>query len=166
MPVLSVLIGAVVAFGARSTVGRLLRLKFTRDLKRLDAGDVSALLSAYADDAVLHFNVGDHRFSGDWVGRDEIDRFLRNFAAAGLRGEIKSMAMSGPPWAMTLWARFDDEARAPDGARLYANRSTIVLRTRWGKVVEHEDFWVDTAPIVELEHALEARGIARIPKSG
>ncbi len=41
--------------------------------------------------------------------------------------------------------RFDDHADAPDGTRLYENRTVLVLRTRWGKVVEQQDFYADTA---------------------
>lgn len=166
MMLIALFAGALLAVGGRALLARALLAKFEQDVRRLNAGDHSGLLSAYADDAVLRFNVGDHRFSGDWVGREQIERFLRNFTSAGVQGEIKSLAISGPPWAMTLWARFDDYADAPDGQRIYANRTALVLRTRWGKIVEHEDFWVDTSPIVDLEHALAIRDVAAVPKSG
>lgn len=155
----SMLAGASLAVAGRALLARALLAKFERDVARLNAGDPSALASAYAPDAVLRFHVGEHRFSGDWVGRAEIERFLRIFTAAGLQGEVKAMAMSGPPWALTVWARFDDHAEAPDGSRVYANRTALVLRTRWGKIIEHEDFYADTAPIAELERLLAARGV-------
>ena len=166
MPLQSVLAGVALALAGRAVLARSLRAKFEADVRRLNAGDHSGLLNAYSDDAVLRFNVGEHRFSGAWVGRDEIERFLRNLTASGLQGEIKAMAMSGPPWAMTLWARFDDHADASDGERLYANQTAIVLKTRWGKVVEHEDFWVDTAAIARLEKELVARGVVPVAKDG
>lgn len=162
----TLLTGASLAVAGRALLARGLLLKFERDVRRLNAGDSAALLNAYADDAVLRFHVGEHRFSGDWVGREEIARFLRNFTNAGLHGEIKSMAMSGPPWALTLWARFDDRVDAPDGGRLYANRTAIVLRTRWGKIVEHEDFYADTGVIADFERVLTERGLAPVPKRG
>ena len=49
--------------------------------------------------------------------------------------------VAGPPWAMTLVARFDDRATGPDGEELYTNRVAMVARTRWGRIVEHEDFY-------------------------
>lgn len=164
MTILSLAVGAALGLLARSLLARAVLLKFRSDLRHVNRGDHTRLLKAYARDAVIHFNEGPHRFSGTWRGRDEIDRFLRNFTGAGLQGEIVSMGMSGPPWALTLWARFDDAATAPSGEHLYANRSAVVLRTRWGKVVDHEDFWVDTAPIVELETKLNALGIAPVPR--
>jgi hypothetical protein len=42
-----------------------------------------------------------------------MDRFLQNFTAAGIQGEIRQVATSGPLWAMTLWARFDGEVWVP-----------------------------------------------------
>lgn len=160
----SVVIGAALAFAGRGVVGRAVRWKFSRDVGALNAGTYDGLLSAYSDDAVLHFNEGDHRWSGSWSGKPAIEAFLRTFAAAGLQGEIKAIAMSGPPWALTLWARFDDRAVGPDGEQLYANRTAIVLRTRWGKVIEQDDFYADTAQIVEFDRKLTALGISATPR--
>jgi mannose-6-phosphate isomerase-like protein (cupin superfamily) len=53
---------------------------------------------------------------------------------------------------------------APDGTRIYQNRTALVLRTRWGKIVEQNDFYVDTAPIAELDRKLTELGIQAIPK--
>jgi len=75
------------------------------------------------------------------------------------QGEIKELWIGGPPWALTLVARFDDVARAPDGEQIYANRTCLVVRTRWGKIVEHEDFYEDTGRILELEARLRELGI-------
>lgn len=156
--------GAALALAGRSLVVRALRWKFEGDIRRLNAGDASGLIGAYADDAVLSFTVGDHRFAGEWRGQAEIARFLENFTAAGLQGEIKDVAISGPPWALTIWARFDDHADGPDGEPLYANRTVLVLRTRWGKIVRHEDFYFDTAPMAEFDRRLTELGIAAVAK--
>ena len=56
-------------------------------------------------------------------------------------------------------ARFDDRATGPDGEELYANQVAIVVRTRWGKIVEHEDYYLDTGRIVAFEEKLRALGI-------
>ena len=60
-----------------------------------------------------------------------------------------------------MWVRFDDHADAPDGTRIYENQTVLVLRTRWGKVVEQHDFYADTAAILTLENALAGAGRPR-----
>ena len=134
-----------------------LRRKVTGDVARLNAGDPSSLLRGYADDAVLHFPRGEHRFAGPWRGKPEIEWFLRTFVASRVQGRVREIAVGGPPWAMTVWARFDDHADAADGARIYQNRAVLVLRTRWGRVVEHEDFFEGTERLGAFERALAAR---------
>jgi ketosteroid isomerase-like protein len=161
----SVLSGAAIAVTARALLPQLLRVKFGRDVKKLDAGDHSTLLDAYADDAVLRFNDGDHRWGGDWVGKAGIDRFLQNYTGAKVQGKIKQIAVSGPPWALTMWVRFDDHADGPDGTRLYQNRTVLVLRTKWGKVVDQQDFYVDTERILAFDRKLTELGVAPVPKA-
>lgn len=162
----SVLTGAALAVVGRALIPKLLLVKFEQDVKKLNAGDHSSLLDAYADDAVLHFNDGDHRWAGDWRGKAGIDRFLQNYTAAKVQGEIKQIAISGPPWALTMLVRFDDYADGPDGTRLYENRTVLVLRTKWGKIVDQEDFYVDTGTIETLDRKLTELGVAAVPKSG
>jgi len=156
------LAGAMLAAAARALLPRLLMLRFKPAVERLNAGDPSGMLDNLADDFVLRFNEGDHRWSGDWVGREGMERFLRNFIAAGLEGEIKTIATSGPPWALTMWVRFDDHADGPDGTRLYENRTVLLLRTRWGRVVEQEDFYLDTERITRFDRRLTELGIEPI----
>ncbi len=160
----SLLAGSALAIAGRALFPQLLLAKFGRDVAKLNAGDHSTLLNAYADDAVLRFNDGDHRWAGDWVGRAGIDRFLQNFTAAKVQGEIKQIAISGPPWALTMMVRFDDHADGPDGRRLYENRTVLVMRMKWGKVVDHEDFYVDTSSIQAFDRKLTALGIAPVPR--
>ena len=158
MKLSNVLAGGALALGARAQMPRVLLLKFNGDVAKLNAGDHTALLDAYADDFVLHFNEGPHRWSGEWVGKDAMDRFLQLFTASGIQGELKKVATSGPLWAMTLWARFDDHVDGPDGARVYENSTVLVLRTRWGKVVEQHDYYVDTERITEFDRWLTEQG--------
>jgi len=113
---------------------------------------------------VLHFNDGPHRWSGDYRGKPAIERFLREFTAAGLQGEIREVWVAGPPWALTLIARFDDRAVGPNGEELYGNRVTIVARTRWGKIVEHEDFYEDTGRLVAFDEKLRELGIGPVAR--
>jgi ketosteroid isomerase-like protein len=157
-----VLLGFGIALGGRALLSKAVLAKFRRDVKRLNEGDYHPVLSAYSDHAVLHFNEGQHRWSGDWHGRSEIGRFLQNFTGAHIQGEIEALAISGPPWAATLWARFNDHADAPDGTRIYDNQDVLVVRTRWGKIVEQQDFYVDSDRIVAFERALGEHEISTV----
>lgn len=158
------LAGAALGLAARAAFPRLLLLKFSGDVARLNSGDHTSLLDAYADDFVLHFNEGPHRWSGDWVGKPAMDRFLQSFTAAGLKGEVRQIATSGPLWALTIWARFDDHADAPDGTRIYENSTVLVLRTRWGKVVEQHDFYADTERIAAFDRKLDELGVEAVAR--
>jgi ketosteroid isomerase-like protein len=164
MRVRSFVAGMALATIARGLLVRLLLVKFSRDVRLLNGGDHSTLLKAYAEDAVLHFNEGDHRFSGEWAGRRNIDRFLQNFTAAQVRGEIKQLALSGPLWRLTMFVRFDDHAEGPDGTRLYENRTALVLRTRWGRIVEQDDFYFDTTRIAAFDRKLAELGVEPVGK--
>ncbi len=163
MKLTTLLAGAALGLAARALFPRLLLAKFSGDVAKLNAGDHSALLDAYADDFVLHFNDGPHRWAGDWVGKAGMDRFLQTFTAAGVQGEIRGIATSGPLWALTMWVRFDDHAEAPDGTRIYENSTVLVLRTRWGKVVEQHDFYVDTERITAFDRKLTELGVGVVP---
>lgn len=151
--------GAGAAIVARAALARALLTRFRGDVAALNGGDSRPILSAYADDAVLAFAAGDHRWAGHHRGRAALERFFANFVAAGLQGEIRALYMAGPPWRLTLLVRFDDHAVAPDGEELYRNRTVLLVRTRWGRVVEQEDFYEDTGRIAALESRLRARGI-------
>ncbi|MBV8999794.1 MAG: nuclear transport factor 2 family protein [Solirubrobacterales bacterium] len=155
----SMLVGAGAAIAGRAVLPHLILLKLRRDMRRLNAGDYRPVLAGYADDAVLHFNEGPHRWSGDFRGKPAVERFLREFVGAGLTGDVRAVWIGGPPWALTMVARFDDRATGPNGDELYANRVVIVARTRWGKIVEHDDFYVDTARIVAFEEKLRQLGM-------
>jgi ketosteroid isomerase-like protein len=154
------LLGVAATLGSRVVMHRLLLWQFARNVASLNAGDYRPLLANYADDAVLHFNDGPHRWAGEHRGRAAIESFLMEFVGAGLQGEIKHVWTSGPPWALTMAVRFDDQATAPSGERLYANRVAMVIRTRWGRIIEQQDFYEDTERILALEQALRERGIA------
>ena len=155
------MLGIAAALGARALLHRLLLRQFTHDVAALNAGDYRPLLANYAEDAVLHFNDGAHRWAGEHRGRAAIERFLQEFVAAGLQGEIRQLWIGGPPWAMTMAVRFDDEATA-GGERLYANRVAMVIRTRWGRVVEQQDFYEDSERIPAFERTLRERGIVPV----
>lgn len=153
--------GACLAVGARAGLRQVLLAKFRSDVRKLNAGDPDDLLAAYDDDAILHFHDGDHRWAGTHRGQQAIGQFLRNMVDAGLQGTIRELWMGGPPWALTLVARFDDEATAPGGRVLYKNRAVLVVRTRWGRIIEQDDFYEDTSRIESLEARLRELDLPR-----
>ena len=153
------ILGAALGLGARALMGRLVTEKLRADVRKLNGGDYSGLLAGYSDDAVLHFTEGDHRWAGDHVGKPAIEKFLAEFTRAGIQGEVTEILFSGPPWAMTLAARFDDRAFGSDGEEIYSNRVVVFARTRWGKIVDHSDFYEDTEKIPAFDRKLTEMGI-------
>lgn len=158
-----VLAGATLALVGRAGLRRLLLAKLRRDVARLNDGDAGPFLSGFADDAVLHFAPGDHRWAGEHRGKPAIERFMRDFTAAGLQGQIQDLWFGGPLWAMTIIVRFDDHAKGPDGRTIYANRTAIVVRTRWGRIVEQDDFYEDTVRMAAFDRRLRDLGIVAEP---
>jgi hypothetical protein len=125
-------------------VARAILAKLRHDVARLNEGDYRPLLRSYADDAVLVFHDGNHRWAGEHRGKATIEGFLQDLTAAGLRGEITGFTIAGPPWALTLWGRFDDRA----------------IKTSWGRIVRHEDFYLDTGRIEAFDRRLTDLGVA------
>jgi ketosteroid isomerase-like protein len=153
----AVLGAAALTLSARALFTRLLLLKLRRDVRALNAGDIQPLLSGFAEDAVLRFNEGEHRWAGEHRGKDAIARFLQSFVDSGLRGHVTELFVAGPVWRLTLIARFDDRALDPSGTEIYRNRTILLARARWGRVVSQEDFYEDTRRIISLERQLRER---------
>jgi ketosteroid isomerase-like protein len=150
----------VVAF--RRLFAAALLMKLRRDVRALNAGDYGPALAGYAEDAVLVFTEGTHRWAGEHRGRAAIERFFQDFVAAGIEGEVLEAFFGGPPWRMTLAIRFDDEAHAPDGERIYRNRTFLLARARWGKIFWQQDFFEDTERIGALDARLRELGMAPV----
>jgi ketosteroid isomerase-like protein len=149
--------GLLAGLGLRALLARVMLARLRGSVAALNAGDYAPVLASYAPEAVLRFNDGEHRWAGEHRGRAQIERFLQRFVAAGLRGEIRELAFAGPPWRMTLIVRFDDRAHDADGEQLYANRTVLWARARWGKIVLQEDFYEDTSRIEAFEASLRTR---------
>lgn len=154
--------GAGGAIAARTLLVRALLLKLRRDVAALNAGDREPVLANYAHDAVLRFNDGPHRWAGEHRGQAAIARFLTDCVNARLQGRISELLIAGPPWRMTLLARFDDHAHDPaSGEEIYRNRTVLLARTRWGKIVRQEDFYEDSGRIGAFEVRLRELGVGR-----
>ena len=139
---------------AQVAYAALYRRLLRRTVARFMDGDVDAFLRFYADDATLTFP-GENSWGPVYRGKDEIRAFLERFLRAGLQGEVREILVSGPPWSTTVCVRFDDEATAPSGERVYENRAVVVLKARWGKIVSEEVF-EDTERVAEFDRWLEA----------
>lgn len=156
--------GAVATVGLQAALRQVLLSRFRKSVEALNGGDYGPLLDGFTDDAVLHFNDAPHRWAGEHRGRAAIELFLQDFVAAGLQGEIKDLWVSGPPWALTAVARFDDHATGPDGEELYSNQTMILVKTRWGKVYEQRDFYVDTGRMIDFDRRLDELGIRAVDR--
>jgi ketosteroid isomerase-like protein len=150
---------AAATLAARALLVRAVLAKMRRDVDALNAGDYRPLLANFAPDAVLRFNDGEHRWTGEHRGKAAIERFLAEFVAAGIRGQINELLVGGPPWRMTLMVRFDDHAHDPSGREIYRNRTALVGYARWGRIVLQEDFYEDTRRIEALDATLTELGI-------
>ncbi|MCW2829896.1 MAG: hypothetical protein JWP31_588 [Aeromicrobium sp.] len=159
---LGIVIGVVAVVLLRLAFARALLVKLRRDVAALNAGDHRPLLSGYARDAVLEFNDTVPRWAGDGgrhVGRDAIGTFLADFVRYGIKGEILELWTGGWPWAPTILVRFDDHASDDTGAQVYANRTVLLCRTRWGRIVRQEDYYYDTVRMRTFDENLTARGM-------
>ena len=148
------LAGISTAFAVKLLVMRALTLKLQRDIDALNNGNYRPLLSSFHRDAVLTFADGDSRWSGTHRGRAAIEKFFQDFVAAGIKGQVTEIDSGGAPWRMTLLVRFDDQAHAADGTELYNNRTVLLVRTSWGRIVSQEDFFEDTTRIDAFEKKL------------
>ncbi|MGH3406640.1 MAG: nuclear transport factor 2 family protein [Streptosporangiaceae bacterium] len=90
------LVGVAGATLARAGLRQAMLTRLRRDLAALNAGDYQPLLAGFADDAVLVFPGGQHRWAGEHRGRPAIEAFLRDFAAAGLRGDFRDLLTGAP----------------------------------------------------------------------
>lgn len=162
MSLLGILIGVILVVVARIALVRVLLIKLRRDVAALNRGDHRPLLSGYSRDAVLLFNDTVPRWAGDGgrhVGRDAIGTFLADFVSYGIKGEILEAWVRGWPWNMSIVVRFDDHADDESGNRVYENHTVLLCRTRWGKIVRQEDFYVDTVRMGAFDENLTARGM-------
>lgn len=130
------------------TVRSMLR----RNLRRLRAGDVRPLFVTYAED-VRFILPGRHSWAGDFLGRDEVERWLRRFVRIGIQLEPHEILITGPPWNTTVCLRFTDQLTASDGEVVYGNRGTIFGKVVWGKITYYE-VNEDTQKVAELDEYL------------
>ena len=126
------------------------RRMIKRNIDRLNAGDYRPTLAMYADEATLAFP-GDNSWATMFRphelgtesrpthrGRTEIEAFLRRYTAQGIQMVVEDILVNGPPWNARAAVRCHDWI--PGEPRPYENRAVMWVRTRWGRIVEHEDY--------------------------
>ncbi|MFD1813867.1 nuclear transport factor 2 family protein [Rhodococcus gannanensis] len=151
--------GASTTSGGRYVLRHATLSRFERYVVALNAGNHRPLLSAYHPNAVLRFPDGVHSWSGLHVGRDAIEALLKGYVAGDFRGEIAEVYFGGPPWRMTAVVRF--HGHSSQRSRRTGRRSRLVLlvRTRWGRIVEQEDFFEHSSRTEAFEARLRELGL-------
>jgi ketosteroid isomerase-like protein len=138
----------------------VVRKMIRRSIDRLNAGDIGPLVAGFADDATLVFP-GRSSWAGEYRGKQEIAEFLDRFVSVGLRGVPEEIVVKGPPWNTTVCVRFRDEAMAPDGSIIYANRALLFAKAAWGRIVFQEDY-LDTEKVAEFDRHLQLNEVAHV----
>lgn len=143
------------------------RWMIRRNIARLNAGDPGPALAMFAEDAALCFP-GDNSWSTQFRpaalgrraavthrGRSEIEAFLHRYVGTGMQMVVDDILVNGPPWDLRAAVRVHHWIAAEGGDR-YNNRAVLFVRTRWGRIVEQEDY-EDTVRVAAFD-ALEAAG--------
>jgi ketosteroid isomerase-like protein len=152
------------------------RWMIRRNISKLNAGDYGPALAMYADDVEFSFP-GDNSWADEFRpfeagrqasvthrGKDEMERFLQRFTAAGIRMEVEDILVNGPPWHLRAAVRAHVWSPGPDGDR-YANRAVLFVTAAWGKLHTHEDY-EDTARSAAFDAQLrDEQGAAEPPSS-
>jgi ketosteroid isomerase-like protein len=137
------------------------RWMIRRNLRRLNQGDYRPALAMYAEDATLAFP-GDNTWARQFRepqpgrrpfathrGRAELEAFMARYVGDGIQLEVEDILVNGPPWNARAAVVAHDwvpgrpglvGADGQDGHDRYQNRAVLYVRTRWGRIVAHEDF--------------------------
>lgn len=144
------------------------RWMIKRNIERINAGDHGPALAMYSPDARFTFP-GDNSWATMFRphqrgraavpthrGRTEIEAFLRRFTELGIQMVVEDILVNGPPWRARVAVRCHDWVPGPDGGDVYDNRAVLWMQTRWGRIVEHEDY-EDTERAAAYDAYLESR---------
>ncbi len=128
------------------------RKLISRNIRLANEGRYAPTLAMFAPDATLTFP-GDNSWSRQHRvpragldphpthrGRAEIEAFLRRYVEFGIQMEIEDILVNGPPWNMRAAVRVRNWILDGAGTEIYANRAVLMVRSRWGKLVDQEDY--------------------------
>ncbi len=125
----------------------------TRVMARTRAGDIRPTLALDHPDVRFTFP-GDNSWSGTFVGKAAVKRWLERLVRVGVRTYPDEVVAVGFPWNTTVCIRGYDDARSPEGELIYENRFVIWARLSWGRVKDYE-VYEDTQKAKALDEWLE-----------
>jgi ketosteroid isomerase-like protein len=148
------------------------RTLIRRNISRLNDGDYASTLVMFRPDATLTFP-GDNSWSRQYRdpqlgmtaspthrGRDEIEGFLRRYVGHGVQMHVEEILVNGPPWNTRAAARVHHRIVDESGAEIYSNRAVLFVHTRWGKIVEQEDY-EDTGRVMAFDARSADEAVSR-----
>ena len=127
-----------------------------RNLARASAGDIAPTLRMDAEDVRLRFP-GDSSWSGEFEGKEAVERWLRRFADVKIQIHADEVVLKGFPWRQTICIRGHDHLDSPSGERVYENRYVIWGRLSWGLLRDYE-VYEDTQKAKALDGYLASTG--------
>ena len=132
----------------------LAKQMLSRTMAHTREGDIGPTLRMEADDVRFRFP-GNNSWAGEFVGKREVERWLRRFAAVGIQIYPDEVVLKGFPWNQILCVRGHDHLRSPAGELVYDNRYVIWARMSWGKLKDYE-VYEDTEKAKALDDYLAA----------
>ena len=128
----------------------------SRNMAKAREGDIGPTLRMDADDVRFRFP-GNSSWATELEGKEELEKWLRRFADAGLQIYPDEVILKGFPWNQTICVRGYDYLDTPEGRRVYENRYVIWGRIAWGKLREYE-VYEDTLKTEALDEYLTGIG--------
>lgn len=144
------------------------RWMIRRSIARLNEGDARLAMAMFAPAATLSFP-GDNSWANQHRptqrGRDafathrgkaEIEAFVRRYVEVGIQMVVDDILVNGPPWNTRVAVRVHHWVPGAEDADAYNNRAVLFVTTRWGKILEQEDY-EDTERVAAFDAALGSR---------
>ena len=141
------------------------RMLIRRNIRLVNDGRYGPTLAMFASEATLTFP-GNNSWSRmhreprtgrepypTHRGRAEIEAFLRRYVDHRIQMEVEDILVNGPPWNMRVAVRVRDWVVDESGNEIYANRAVLMVRVRWGKISDQEDY-EDTERVSMLDERL------------
>jgi hypothetical protein len=128
----------------------------SRNMAKIREGDIGPTLRLDAKDIRFHFP-GDSSWATELEGKDEHERWLKRFVAAGLQIYPDEVILKGFPWKQTICVRGHIHLDSAAGERVYENRYVLWGRLAWGLLREYE-VYEDTQKTKPLDEYLASIG--------